>query len=240
MILIHFYVEQLSFILPLCFFRERCKFDPSWYPELTATIEDSTQYMGFSVEVMAAHASLIYAEHLGLDIDDPALWIPSERWCFWYLSEIAGYVKRRVTQLVKTIEQTEVHGHVHAYNVRQTAYLMSLGMHPKYISGSDGKGSSVVLHVQLKCVIVCTFSAETHLFLGPAGDWKWVKRGVKQVAAEGKGDKRACTGNLVINYTGVMFAVTIFDGKSESSLPSADAQKRCVLGSAFEHHISTC
>ena len=64
------------------------------------------------------------------------------------------------------------------------------------------------------------------MYLGPAGEWVWVKRGAKQAAAEGKGDKRACTGNLVINYEKVMFAVAIFDGKTESSLPSLAARQR--------------
>ena len=95
------------------FCRERCKFDPSWYAELTAAVDDATQFKGFSVEVMAAHVSLIYASHMALDIKDPDVWVPSERWCFWFLSEIAGYVKRRVTQVVMTIEQTEVHKRVH-------------------------------------------------------------------------------------------------------------------------------
>ena len=89
---------------------------------------------------MAADASLIYATHMNLDIDDPAIWVPSERWCFWFLSEIAGYVKRRVTQVVSSIEQIEVHKRVHEYNVRQIAYLISKGMKLKYLSGSDGKG----------------------------------------------------------------------------------------------------
>jgi hypothetical protein len=54
----------------------------------------------------------------------------------------------------------------------------------------------------------------------------WVKKGAKQVSADGKGDKRACTGNLVVNYERVMFAVAIFDGKTEASLPSEEARKR--------------
>jgi len=124
---------------PFCKRRERCKFSTEWYPELIAVIDDATQYKGFSVDVMAAHVALIYAEHMGLAVDDASTWIPSERWCFWFLSEIAGYVKRRITQVVTTIEQTEVHRRVHEYNVRQIAFLMSKGMKRKYISGSDGK-----------------------------------------------------------------------------------------------------
>ena len=54
----------------------------------------------------------------------------------------------------------------------------------------------------------------------------WVKRGAKQVAGEGKGDKRACTGNLIVNTVKVMFAMAIFDGKTDGSLPSLEARAR--------------
>ena len=61
----------------------------------------------------------------------------------------------------------------------------------------------------------------------------WVKKGAKQVAGEGKGDKRACTGNLVVNYEKVMFAMAIFDGKSDASLPSEAARNRSGVSVHF-------
>ena len=88
---------------------------------------------------MAAIVCEMYARHMNIDLMDPTLWFPSDRWCQWYLEVIAGYVRRRHTQGIKSPEETEIHKRVHEYNVRKIAYLLSLGMHPKYISGSDGE-----------------------------------------------------------------------------------------------------
>ena len=55
-----------------------------------------------------------------------------------------------------------------------------------------------------------------------------MKEGAKQVQSEGKGDKRAMTGNIVVNYTGVMFGVIITDGSTAASLPPKETLEKCV------------
>ena len=58
------------------------------------------------------------------------------------------------------------------------------------------------------------------MYFFPSGNWKWEKKGAKQVSSDLADDKRQYTGDIVHNATGdSILAVMIFAGRTNSCLP---------------------
>jgi hypothetical protein len=167
-------------------------------PELVALCSDMIDVAGCGVDVVAAFASTVYHESLGATAEE-LVWVPSPRWCYWFLHEHLKLVPRRITSHgTASAEQVEMQARLHALNVEYIALARAGGLPDKYIIGSDEFGH--------------------HLF--PFNKVKWEKKGVQHVTSDLPDDKRQYTGDIVHNAAGdIITALQIWAGKTAASLP---------------------
>ena len=151
------------------------KFPKRLYSKLEVEILALIDQTGFSVDDVAAFASKIYREDAG-EAEGSPTWIPSTRWCYYFLHRM-GYTPRRITTHTEsTPEQLADQDRLHAINVGEVAMERAAGLPRKFFFMSDEYARS----------------------LFPTGDAKWAKTGSKHVASEVK-DKRQITGDTIHN-----------------------------------------
>ena len=139
--------------------------------ELKKHCEEVIDIAGFGPDLVSALASQVY--HQSLDEPVDSVWIPSPRWCYWFMHEHLGLVPRRIgSHEAASPEQVELQARLHQLNVEYVAIALSEGLPRKYIIGSDEFG----------------------MFLFPTGDYKWEKKGARHVASDLPDDKRQYTG----------------------------------------------
>jgi hypothetical protein len=150
---------------------EQSVFKAHLVTELKKLCEEVIGIAGFGPDLVSALASQVYHQCLDEPVD--SVWIPSPRWCYWFMHEHLGLVPRRIgSHDAASPEQVELQARLHQLNVEYVAIALSEGLPPKYIIGSDEFG----------------------MFLFPTGDYKWEKKGAKHVASDLPEDKRQYTG----------------------------------------------
>ena len=152
---------------------------------------------GFGPELVAALASEVY--HDTLHVDPGSVWEPSPSWCYWFMHKRMGLVVRHITSHdAASPEEVEQQQRLHQLNVEFLGIALDQGLARKFIMGSDEFG----------------------MYFFPAGNWKWEKKGAKQVSTDVPDDKRQYTGDVVVNAAGdIILTAMIFAGKTNACLP---------------------
>ena len=152
---------------------------------------------GFGPELVAALASEVY--HDTMHVDPGSAWEPSPSWCYWFMHTRMGLVVRHITSHdAASPDEVEQQQRLHQLNVEYVAIALDEKLPRKFIMGSDEFG----------------------MYFFPSGNWKWEKKGAKQVSSDLADDKRQYTGDIVHNATGdIILAVMIFAGRTNACLP---------------------
>ena len=180
-------------------------FGPHLYPALKAHCGEMVNLTGFGPELVARFASDIYDGDLHIEEGEAAdVWVPSSRWCYWFMHVHLGLVPRRITSHdTASPEQVALQTRLHAYNEDTIAIARHEGIPLWAILGSDEFGM--------------------HMF--PYDRVKWEKKGALRVSSDLPEDKRQYTGDIVVNAAGeIVTVLQIWAGKTTTSLPPASVQ----------------
>lgn len=156
---------------------------------------------GFGPGVVQSFATSMTAKNMSISLESG--WQPSKEWVLWFLSSSMKLTSRRITNHAVSAEQSEEH------KITLSDSLEEERLKLKHLSGSDEFGMHYLSQAK----------------------WKWEKVGAKRVENYMKEDTRQLMGDMAHNAEGDLIAVhTIFDGKTERSLPSLQSPTTAELG----------
>jgi hypothetical protein len=179
------------------------KFPPSLYPKLKEECDALMDTPGFGPVAVSSLAAALVND---LSDEDATPWQPSRSWAYWFMHEHLDLTIRAVTtdrvDPAKEAKQRELHD----ITLERLAYFKTA--------------------LQVPDFAICA-ADETGVFLFPQRNFKWAKRGAKQVQATKGDDKRQITVCMWIDFTGkVVFTQMITTGKHARAMPSPKVREK--------------
>ena len=172
-------------------------FEDAWYPKVLKLIDEHMDDKCFGPQLVADFVAEVYAAETESPLNEA--WVPSERWCYWFMRTQAKLVVRRFTGFRASPEAAATQLRLHGLNLNRLALALDDGwLTEKYILGADEVG--------------------IHHF--PQLSHKWARLGATAVMRADKDDKRQFTADIANNAAGEVISVhVIFQGKTAQVLP---------------------